>query len=164
MKWIGLTGSIGSGKSSVATLLRERGIPVVDADAHARQALGPGSEGERKVLSAFGPSVHDGNGHVDRKKLAAEVFSDPGRLSKLEAIIHPIVQEKTRSERAKLKREGHAFAFYDVPLFCSRKNLETQFDAIVGRFSRMLKLAFGESWRATGYSVGRSSPAFAISW
>ena len=134
MKWIGLTGSIGSGKSAVAELLRRHGVGVVDADAFARQVVGPGSRGEKSVLSTFGPEVADAAGHIDRAKLARIVFSDRGKLAQLEAIVHPLVQKETKTARADLAQAGHAFAFYDVPLLFE-KNLESQFDGVVVVFA-----------------------------
>lgn len=130
MNWIGLTGSIGSGKSTVAKLLTGRGFPVVDADYFAKQALSPGSTAESQVLAAFGKPVQNNTGQLDRRLLAGIVFSDPEKLKMLEAIIHPLVQAMTRSRRTELERAGHSIAFYDVPLLFEKK-MEPQFDAIV---------------------------------
>lgn len=130
MKWIGLTGSIGSGKSSVAEILRARGHGVVDADQFARQVIGPATEGERVVLAKFGTAVATADGHLDRAALAGIVFSSAVELAKLEALIHPLVQELTRKRRAELANSGHHLSFYDVPLLFEKK-LESQFDAIV---------------------------------
>lgn len=130
MLWIGLTGSIGSGKSTVSELLQKRGIPVVDADQLARQVVHPGTAGEKQVLQAFGTKVADANGHLDRKKMAAVVFSDSEKLKLLESIIHPLVQQENQRLRKELKQAGHKMAFYDVPLLFEKK-LEAQFDALV---------------------------------
>jgi dephospho-CoA kinase len=92
MLLVGLTGGIGSGKSTVADLLRKRGAVVLDADDFARAAVVAGSPGLRKVADRFGPEVLGPDGELDRRKLASIVFADPGALSDLEAIVHPEVR------------------------------------------------------------------------
>src|SRR5438876_531329 len=89
MLLVGLTGGIGSGKSTVTDLLRERGAVVLDADDFARAAVVAGSPGLRKVAQRFGPEVLGPDGELDRRKLASIVFADPAALSDLEAIVHP---------------------------------------------------------------------------
>ena len=89
---VGLTGGIGSGKSTVADLLRGRGAVVLDADDFARAAVVAGSAGLRKVIERFGPEVLGPDGELDRRKLASIVFADPAALSDLEAIVHPQVR------------------------------------------------------------------------
>lgn len=88
---VGLTGGIGSGKSTVAALLRARGLPVVDADAVARDCTAPGSPGLAAVVARFGPSVLAPDGALDRTALAAVVFADETSLRDLEAITHPCI-------------------------------------------------------------------------
>jgi dephospho-CoA kinase len=92
MLLVGLTGGIGSGKSTVADLLRKRGAVVLDADDFARAAVVAGSPGLRKVADRFGPEVLGPDGELDRRKLASIVFADPAALSDLEAIVHPEVR------------------------------------------------------------------------
>ena len=92
MLLVGLTGGIGSGKSTVADMLRERGAVVLDADDFARAAVVAGSVGLRKVTERFGPDVLGPDGELDRPKLASIVFADPAALSDLEAIVHPEVR------------------------------------------------------------------------
>lgn len=130
MLWIGLTGGIGSGKSTVAGLFKKAGVPVADADELARLALGPGSEASQKVLSHFGPGVLGDDQGIDRRKLGALVFQNPAELRYLESLIHPVVQKKTRELRERFESEGHAFAIYDVPLLFE-KNLNAQFDRVL---------------------------------
>lgn len=89
---VGLTGGIGSGKSTFAALLMERGAQVIDADELGRQALRPGHVGWKKVVSQFGDEVLiPGTQEIDRKRLAAIVFSDPSKLAALNAIVHPLI-------------------------------------------------------------------------
>lgn len=92
MRYVGLTGGIGSGKSTVARLLAERGAVVVDADELAREALAPGTPGCAAVAARFGSVVMAGDGTVDRAALAARVFADRDERADLEAIVHPVVR------------------------------------------------------------------------
>jgi dephospho-CoA kinase len=89
---VGLTGGIGSGKSTVTRMLEERGAIVLDADAFARDAVRAGSDGFRRVVERFGGEVVGSDGELDRPKLASIVFNDPGSLGDLEAIVHPEVR------------------------------------------------------------------------
>lgn len=89
---VGLTGGIGSGKSTVAALLRARGLPVIDADMVARDCTAPGSPGLDAVLARFGAGVRSDDGTLDRAALAAVVFADAGARRDLEAILHPCIR------------------------------------------------------------------------
>ncbi|WOP20229.1 dephospho-CoA kinase [Raineyella sp. LH-20] len=93
---IGLTGGIGSGKSTVARLLAERGALVVDADALAREVVEPGTPGLAAVRTRFGAGVVRSDGSLDRAALGAIVFADPAARRDLEAITHPLIRERTR--------------------------------------------------------------------
>jgi dephospho-CoA kinase len=92
MRLVGLTGGIGSGKSTVARMLAERGATILDADAFARDAVRSGSEGFRRVIERFGRQVVAPDGELDRRGLAEVVFDDPEALHDLEAIVHPEVR------------------------------------------------------------------------
>ncbi len=92
---IGLTGGIGSGKSTVAGLLAARGAVVVDADRIAREVVAPGTPGLAAVVDAFGESVLAADGSLDRPALAAVVFADPAARARLDAIVHPLVRERS---------------------------------------------------------------------
>jgi dephospho-CoA kinase len=92
MLLVGLTGGIGSGKSTVSRMLQERGAVVLDADAFARAAVVAGSPGFRSVVARFGPDILTHEGELDRPKLASIVFADPQALADLEAIVHPEVR------------------------------------------------------------------------
>ena len=116
LRVFGLTGGIGSGKSTVAALLRERGVPVLDADELAREALAPGSPGLAEVAQAFGPGVLDSQGHLDRKRLAAIVFRDQEARKRLNGITHPLVRRISQERFAELEALGVTLAGYDVPL------------------------------------------------
>lgn len=116
LRVFGLTGGIGSGKSTVARMLRERGVPVVDADELAREAVAPGSSGLAEVVAAFGRHVLDADGSLDRKKVAELVFSDLEARKRLNSITHPIVRRLSQERFAELDRRGVELAAYDVPL------------------------------------------------
>jgi dephospho-CoA kinase len=94
MVLVGLTGGIGSGKSTVARMLAERGAVVLDADAYARDAVAVGTPGYRAVVKRFGDEVVDPAGELDRRALAAIVFADGEARRDLEAIVHPEVRRR----------------------------------------------------------------------
>lgn len=88
---IGLSGGIGSGKSTVATMLAELGACVIDADRVGHETYLPGSEGFRRIVEAFGPGVVGPDGKIDRPALGRIVFTDTGALARLNAIVHPLI-------------------------------------------------------------------------
>lgn len=130
MKWIGLTGGIASGKSTVSKMFGQAGVPVIDADLIARTVVAANSAGLKSVVEAFGVGVLLPEGSLDRKLLGQKVFGKPRELLKLESIIHPLVQAEVIHQRAAAEKAGAAMAVYDVPLLYE-KNLVDQFDAVV---------------------------------
>jgi dephospho-CoA kinase len=126
---VGLTGGIGSGKTTVAGMLQERGAVVFDADAFAREAVAPGSPGLVKVLDEFGDEVRAPDGSLDREALARVVFTDPEKRRALEAITHPEVA-RLFAEASSQYRDTDAVVVYDVPLLVEN-HLEGMFDAVV---------------------------------
>lgn len=130
MLWIGLTGGIASGKSTVAQLFKGRGVPVVDADLIAKQVVGPGTSGLKAVLDRFGAQFENSVGELDRRALGAHVFQDPKALSDLEDLLHPLVQEEVQQQKSRAEKKGSPFAIYDVPLLFE-KNLQQQFDGVI---------------------------------
>jgi dephospho-CoA kinase len=90
---LGLTGGIASGKSAVAAMLREFGFPVLDADSISHRLMEPGQAAHDEILREFGPDVANRSGRVDRRKLAAVAFADPDKLARLNAILHPRVEQ-----------------------------------------------------------------------
>ncbi|MFW3169071.1 dephospho-CoA kinase [Geodermatophilus sp. CPCC 206100] len=111
---IGLTGGIGSGKSTVAGLLAARGARVVDADRIAREVVAPGTPGLAAVVEAFGPSVLTADGALDRPALAAVVFADPAARARLDGIVHPLVRARAAEQVAAAPPD--AVVVQDVPL------------------------------------------------
>ena len=130
MLWVGLTGGIGTGKSSVTRILRQHGLPVVDADELARQVVKMGTDGHTEVVLAFGPKSISDDGELNRKEIGAQVFGDRTKLDVLEKIIHPRVRELCLQEKDQLASQGYEMAFYDVPLLYEKK-LEDTFDQVV---------------------------------
>ncbi|MDX6228851.1 MAG: dephospho-CoA kinase [Frankiales bacterium] len=114
MYWVGLTGGIGAGKSTVARLLADRGAAVIDADLLAREVVEPGTDGLAEVVAAFGPEVLAQDGTLDRKALAARVFAHPEQLARLNAIVHPRVEELTQDRASRLP--PHSVVVNDIPL------------------------------------------------
>jgi dephospho-CoA kinase len=111
---IGLTGGIGSGKSTVAGLLAARGAQVVDADRIAREVVEPGTPGLEAVVAAFGSGVLTPEGALDRPALAAVVFADPEARRRLDGIVHPLV--RARATELVAAAPPDAVVVQDVPL------------------------------------------------
>ena len=111
---IGLTGGIGSGKSTVSALLAARGAVVIDADRIAREVVEPGTPGLHAVEQAFGPDVVAADGSLDRPALAAVVFADPEARRRLDGIVHPLV--RARAAELADAAPADAVVVHDVPL------------------------------------------------
>ena len=116
MKIIGLTGGIGSGKTSVAAKLRALGARVFDADEAAKNAVLPGTEGFFKVVETFGPQIVDADGKLNRMALAEIVFNDKESLKRLEEIIHSYVWQKTDKFLNACREAGERAVILDIPL------------------------------------------------
>jgi len=93
MLTIGLTGGIGSGKSTVANLFNALGVPVYDTDIIARELVEPGQPALEEIIAAFGKDIIDANGHLDRQKLKQRIFASDEERDKLEAILHPRIRD-----------------------------------------------------------------------
>lgn len=116
MKKIGLTGGIGSGKSTVAKLLAEAGFKVVDADQIARDIMEPGSPVLDDVADAFGADVIRQDGSLDRGKLAGRAFVDKRATEKLNSITHPAIRAESERRFADAEAAGEPAVVYDMPL------------------------------------------------
>jgi dephospho-CoA kinase len=113
---IGLTGGIASGKSTVSTVLRELGAPVVDADAIVHELQAPGMPVTLAIAREFGPEVIRSDGSLDRAALGRIIFADPTMRHRLEAIVHPAVGERMWAEVERCRQEGRPAVVLDVPL------------------------------------------------
>jgi dephospho-CoA kinase len=113
---IGLTGGIASGKSSVARILSEIGLPVIDADQLAREVVAKGSDGLREVTEAFGTAVLDSAGELDRAKLGEVVFHDPTARQKLNAITHPRIGRLSAERIGEAQSGPSPYVVYEAAL------------------------------------------------
>lgn len=113
---VGLTGGIGSGKSTVSKELRRLGAGVVDADLLAREVVAPGSEGLAEVVAAFGEGVLDKHGGLDRAKVGELVFGDGEARAKLVAITHPRIARLSMERLAALAATDCPYVIYEAPL------------------------------------------------
>ena len=129
MKLVGLTGGVGSGKSTVAAMLRELGAEVVDADEATHAVYEPGSPGYDAVVREFGPDfVRDGG--IDRSRLGGLVFRDADARRRLNAIVHPLVREWMAERTAAAVEQGADVVVQDVPLLFEN-SLEKLFSSVV---------------------------------
>ncbi len=113
---IGLTGGIGSGKTTVARALEERGATVLSADLTGHEVYQPGRPAWQEIVDAFGREIVAADGAIDRKKLGAVVFSDPKQLARLNAITHPRIKELMREELDDLRRQGASVVVVEAAL------------------------------------------------
>ena len=118
---LGLTGGVGTGKSTVAGMLEKLGAVVLDADRISHALMEPGTAVSKKIRSRFGPEVFTPAGRVDRRQLAQRVFRHPGRLKALCGIIHPAVRRRIERELTLLGRGFRGVVVLDVPLLFEAK-------------------------------------------
>ncbi|MBP2028118.1 dephospho-CoA kinase [Acetoanaerobium pronyense] len=121
---VGLTGSIGTGKSTVTKYLLERGYKVIDADKISRDVVKKGEIGYFKLLDYFGKEIIDKEENIDRQKLSKIVFSDKEKLEKLNSILHPVIIDKISELENVYKNKGEAIVFIDAPLLIETKLYE----------------------------------------
>ncbi len=125
---LGLTGGIGSGKSTVATLLAEQGAGVIDADAISRQLTTPGGRAMPAIVAEFGSEYLSAAGALERDRMRRLIHSDASARQRLEAIIHPMVGQETFRQTRLLAEQGKPCMVFDVPLLVEsahwRKNVD----------------------------------------
>jgi len=134
VRTIGLTGGVGSGKSTVAEMLRELGATVIDADEGARAVVEPGTPGLERVAAEFGSSFVK-EGRLDRARLGDLVFRDPDARLRLNAIVHPLVREWVAGRMREAEAAGARLVVQDVPLLFEN-GLEGLFEATVLVYAR----------------------------
>jgi len=127
---IGLTGGIGSGKSTVAARLAELGAVLVDSDQLAREVVAVGTPGLARVVDRFGPEVLGPDGALDRPRLGHLVFGDPAALADLNAIVHPLVRERSEQLTTEAVASGAAAVVQDVPLLVENR-MAAAYDAVI---------------------------------
>jgi len=128
MRRIGLTGGIGSGKSTVSMLWRELGVTVVDTDAIARALTAAGGTALPAIAQAFGPTTLDAQGALDRARMREIVFADPAAKGRLEAILHPLIGQECERQAAAAAGPGVVF---DVPLLVESGRWRRLVDRVV---------------------------------
>jgi dephospho-CoA kinase len=131
MRVIGLTGGIGTGKSSVSRLLREKGVTVIDADEATRAVQSRGSEGLRWLVDEFGASILTSDGGLDRARLAAVAFADPEVRQRLNAIVHPLVREWMADRQMAAEARGEPYVVLDIPLLFESRGAAAFDDVIL---------------------------------
>ncbi len=110
---IGLTGGIGSGKSSVAAYFSELGVPVIDTDIIARQLVEPGQPGLRQIITCFGKQILNPDGTLDRAQLRSKIFSAPAERLKLEQILHPLIRAEMQRQ---IQQADTHYCIVEIPL------------------------------------------------
>jgi len=116
MKVIGLTGGIGSGKSTVSQLLAGLGAPIIDADKIGHEVFKPNTEAWREVVAAFGKQIITANSTIDRKKLGTIVFGNPEARARLNQIMHPRIYDVVKAQLEEYQRQGAAVVVLEAPL------------------------------------------------
>jgi len=127
---LGLTGGIGSGKSTVSSFFKDQGFPVVDADLVSRQVVEPHSEGLNKIVETFGESILTEDSELDRKKLGQLIFSNDKKREELNQILHPIIQQEVLNQKQSFVEENHPLVVMDIPLLYET-NYEDKVDAVM---------------------------------
>ena len=131
---LGLTGGIASGKSAVASMLRELGFPVLDADSISHRLMEPGQPAHDEILRELGPDVANASGRIDRAKLAAVVFADPGKLARLNAILHPRVEQAMLLQFDAWQRSGFRDAVFVEAALLVEAGFTKHLDGLVVTF------------------------------
>lgn len=131
MRRIGLTGGIGSGKSTVLGLLADLGAATTDADALSRSVTAPGGAAIGAIAAHFGAGFIAADGSLDRARMRAHVFSQPSARKELEAIIHPLVSERMRAAEAQARADGRACLVHDIPLLVESGRWRRELDGVL---------------------------------
>jgi dephospho-CoA kinase len=118
---IGLTGGIASGKSTIANMLREKNIPIVDADVVAREVVEIGTDTYKKLVSEFGTDILNDDKTLNRPKLGSIIFQDETKRQKLNDIMHPSIRTSMKEKTKNYIEEGHDVVVMDIPLLFESK-------------------------------------------
>lgn len=128
---LGITGGIASGKSVVAQMLRDLGFPVLDADSLGHELMEPGTAAFAEIVKEFGSAILDGSRRIDRKKLGAAVFADAGKLTKLNAILHPRVEQEMARRFAEWENSGTTEAAFVEAALLVEAGYQKRLDGLV---------------------------------
>ncbi len=130
MKWVGLTGGIATGKSTVAKLIESRGYPIIDADFISHQLTEVQAVGYVQIINSFGTKIVNQDQTLNRNLLATIIFNDKEKKQVLEGILHPLIQTEVLKLKEKAYKTGATICFYDVPLLFE-KNMQAHFDSVI---------------------------------
>jgi dephospho-CoA kinase len=128
---LGLTGGIGSGKSTVAALLARQGATVIDADAISRAATGSGGSGIAAIRAHFGPDMVNAQGALDRDRMRALVFANPDARQQLERIVHPLVGQAIAAQTRIAEESGARCIVLDIPLLVESAHWRASLDRVL---------------------------------
>ena len=128
---LGLTGGIGSGKSTVAAILLARGAVIIDADAISRTSTATAGAAIEAIRQTFGPEYVNEDGALDRDRMRQATFSDPQVRARLEAIIHPLVREESERRESAAQADGVACVVFDIPLLVESGKWRRKLDAVL---------------------------------
>jgi dephospho-CoA kinase len=161
---IGLTGGIGSGKSSVAAMFARRGAIVIDTDAIARQLTTAGGAAMPALQRIFGATIAPGDGALDRQAMRALAFADPAAKTHLEAVLHPLIDAQAQREAAAV---SDAWVVFDVPLLAESPRWRERVDRVlvvdcsestqIARVARRIGWTRGAAERVIASQVGRAT-------
>ena len=127
---IGLTGSIATGKSTVANMIKEMNIPVIDADKVAREVVEPGEKAYEQIVEYFGTEILFPDGTLNRKKLGTIVFQDEEKRNVLNSIVHPVIRERMDQQKEEYLAKGYKTVVLDIPLLFEG-NRQDEFDKVL---------------------------------
>jgi dephospho-CoA kinase len=161
MKLIGLTGGIGTGKSTSASLLSLGGVPAIDTDTIAREIVEPGRPALLKIAATFGRELVDSEGKLRRSALADLVFSSPEKLKELEAILHPAIRDRWLGQAAIWRREQRKLGVVVIPLLFETA-AQAHFDAII--CTACSAATQQERLRARGWTEKQIQQRLAAQW
>ena len=128
---LGLTGGIGSGKSTVAARLQARGATLIDADHISRSLTAAGGVALPLIAQAFGADLIDAQGALNRARMRELVFADPSARQRLEAILHPLIAEQTRQQHEAAVAAGSKLIVHDIPLLVESGHWRTRLDGVL---------------------------------
>lgn len=127
----GITGNIGSGKSTVARMFEELGARTIDADEVARAVVEPGEPAWKEIVNEFGSDVLEAGGGINRKRLAEIVFSDEARRGRLNDITHPRIKERIKGQLSDYEKRGASVAMVEATLIVERGGLRSLIDGLI---------------------------------
>lgn len=128
---IGLTGGIGSGKTTFASLLQAQGAALIDSDQIAREVAAPGGAAIPAIQQAFGEAYIDSQGGLDRARMRQLVYEQPEARTRLESIIHPLVSRGSQEQALAAEAKGHKVIVFDVPLLVESRRWAQRLDSVI---------------------------------